>query len=194
MNQNSRRLSNEKRPLSNTTIIIEPLLKTFHQRGISPSKFDKNNNNLNENNFMQNSFESLSNSTQIAVDPCPLMSVSTISSISSNTNTSKNSRSKILPNSSTTMILNEKCLKNSKLNCSLNEINSPLVQPFQYNKMSYSSKFQLNTIDFDEQQLIHERMERVQAEQLLNAMQIGDYLLRRRNEGNLALSLRSVDG
>lgn len=46
----------------------------------------------------------------------------------------------------------------------------------------------------DETNIIHEKMERVEAERLLKPMEVGDFLLRKRNEGNLALSLRSIEG
>ncbi|KAI1724448.1 SH2 domain-containing protein [Ditylenchus destructor] len=43
-------------------------------------------------------------------------------------------------------------------------------------------------------EMVHEGMERGQAEEMLKSMEVGDFLLRRRNDGNLALSLRSSDG
>lgn len=49
-------------------------------------------------------------------------------------------------------------------------------------------------LKLDEAHLIHERLDRVDAEKLLQPMEAGDFLLRRRPEGNLALSLRASDG
>ncbi|CAD5211039.1 unnamed protein product [Bursaphelenchus xylophilus] len=43
---------------------------------------------------------------------------------------------------------------------------------------------------FDEKAMIHENMDRVEAEKILSNGQVGDYLLRQRPEGNLAMSLR----
>lgn len=47
---------------------------------------------------------------------------------------------------------------------------------------------------YNETNMIHNKMERVEAERLLKPMEVGDFLLRKRNEGNLALSLRSIEG
>ncbi|CAD5207305.1 unnamed protein product [Bursaphelenchus okinawaensis] len=43
---------------------------------------------------------------------------------------------------------------------------------------------------FDEKAMIHENMDRIEAEKILSNGQVGDYLLRHRPEGNLAMSLR----
>ncbi|KAI6183279.1 SH2 domain-containing protein [Aphelenchoides bicaudatus] len=48
-------------------------------------------------------------------------------------------------------------------------------------------------LHFDEATMVHEQMDRVEAEKCLAARQIGDYLLRRRQDGNLAVSLRATD-
>uniref|UniRef100_A0A914Z662 SH2 domain-containing protein n=1 Tax=Panagrolaimus superbus TaxID=310955 RepID=A0A914Z662_9BILA len=45
-----------------------------------------------------------------------------------------------------------------------------------------------------EDELIHENIDRLEAEYLLNARKIGDFLLRKRQEGNLALSLKASEG
>jgi hypothetical protein len=41
--------------------------------------------------------------------------------------------------------------------------------------------------------MVHEQMDRVEAEKCLESMRIGDYLLRRRPDGNLAVSLKATD-
>lgn len=170
LNLNQRLLSNEKCP--NTSIIIEKASLNHHKQ----LNNDKNNNlsefdlNQKKTKTSRKSFESNS----FLTDPCPLMTVSTTSSIALKETQSNNKN-------------------HSKHNCHSIPNNSyPLVQPFQFSYSQSNIKLKLN--EFNEKQLIHEQMERVQAEQLLNAMQIGNFLLRRRTEGNLALSLRSVDG
>uniref|UniRef100_A0AC35G380 SH2 domain-containing protein n=1 Tax=Panagrolaimus sp. PS1159 TaxID=55785 RepID=A0AC35G380_9BILA len=45
-----------------------------------------------------------------------------------------------------------------------------------------------------EDELIHENIDRLEAEFLLNSRKIGDFLLRKRQEGNLALSLKASEG
>ena len=47
---------------------------------------------------------------------------------------------------------------------------------------------------FNETELIHENIDRVEAEQLLMPRAVGEFLLRKRSEGNLALSLRATEG
>jgi hypothetical protein len=49
-------------------------------------------------------------------------------------------------------------------------------------------------LPFHEDKLIHENIDRIAAEELLYSRQIGDFLLRKRQEGNLALSLRASEG
>jgi hypothetical protein len=41
--------------------------------------------------------------------------------------------------------------------------------------------------------MVHEGMDRIEAEKRLEPRPIGDYLLRRRPDGNLAMSLRATD-
>lgn len=48
-------------------------------------------------------------------------------------------------------------------------------------------------LHFDETTMVHEQLDRVEAEKCLAGRQIGDYLLRRRQDGNLAVSLRATD-
>ncbi|KAI6181552.1 SH2 domain-containing protein [Aphelenchoides besseyi] len=48
-------------------------------------------------------------------------------------------------------------------------------------------------LHFDESTMVHEQMDRVEAEKRLEPKQVGDYLLRRRNDGTLAMSLRATD-
>lgn len=50
-----------------------------------------------------------------------------------------------------------------------------------------------HNLHFDEATMVHEQMDRVEAEKCLVGRQIGDYLLRRRPDGNLAVSLRATD-
>lgn len=50
-----------------------------------------------------------------------------------------------------------------------------------------------NRLHFDEPTMVHEQMDRVEAEKCLESMRIGDYLLRRRPDGNLAVSLKATD-
>jgi len=47
---------------------------------------------------------------------------------------------------------------------------------------------------FDEASMVHEQLDRVEAEKLLNIMEMGDFLLRRRPDQNLALSLKAAEG
>lgn len=49
-----------------------------------------------------------------------------------------------------------------------------------------------NRLHFDEARMVHE-IDRVEAEKRLESMRIGDYLLRRRTDGNLAVSLRATN-
>jgi hypothetical protein len=49
-----------------------------------------------------------------------------------------------------------------------------------------------NRLHFDEARMVHE-IDRVEAEKRLESMRIGDYLLRRRPDGNFAVSLRATD-
>lgn len=126
---------------------------------------------------------------------------------------------KRIPNSSTT-ILNSKLTAQNSLKGYrsstvadafsmdiLNNPSYPLVTPNSPNETNHQNSRNLNNNQtkgkktskksaefFNESLLIHEGMERQQAEQLLKEMDVGDYLLRKRNEGNLALSLRSIDG
>ncbi|KAI6216918.1 SH2 domain-containing protein [Aphelenchoides fujianensis] len=48
-------------------------------------------------------------------------------------------------------------------------------------------------VHFDEQAMVHEQMDRVEAEKRLEPRPVGDYLLRRRADGSLAMSLRTTD-
>jgi hypothetical protein len=48
-------------------------------------------------------------------------------------------------------------------------------------------------LHFDEPTMVHEQMDRIEAEKCLAGRQIGDFLLRRRQDGNLAVSLRATD-
>lgn len=97
------------------------------------------------------------------------------------------------------------CLLNSK-NCK--RINHLKSRSNVYENQQQSAKYLNNEThnltppssishyrqSFDEANMIHEGLERVEAEKMLKPLEVGNFLLRRRNEGNLALSLRSTDG
>lgn len=71
----------------------------------------------------------------------------------------------------------------------------PYIKNMTNSRMSSGVAASLSKkLPFHEDELIHENIDRIEAEQLLYSRMIGDFLLRKRQEGNLALSLRASEG
>lgn len=99
-------------------------------------------------------------------------------------------RSEKIENSKTTITHDKK-----------HDLNYPHVRNHSYglefdltDKRRAISNQQKQRYKYDESHILHDGIDRVEAEKMLQSLDIGDFLLRRRPEGNLALSLKASDG
>ncbi|KAE9552895.1 hypothetical protein FO519_003880 [Halicephalobus sp. NKZ332] len=70
----------------------------------------------------------------------------------------------------------------------------PFIKNVHIGRSSLSSVLMKKFNKFNETDLIHENIDRIEAEQLLMPRAVGEFLLRKRSEGNLALSLKATEG